>query len=142
MSITGAEVRDRVRSVCAGDPFNFTASPTPFSFDLAPTGTIDEMFRVEVEGLQVIGGFNYTEDRTDRLDVWVARKYAGNPETAYRRLQVDASSIRAAIIRDGVQVSGEYCVPDGDATFGMQREVGKEYAVLRLALPVNYETTL
>lgn len=141
MSIDGFTIRDRVRSVCASDPFFFTEAVTPFSFELQPSGQIDQVFRIEVTGGEVIGGFNYTEDRTDELAIWVARKYAGHPDAAYRQLQVDITSIRAAVIRDGAETSGEYIVPNGNA-FELQREVGKEFCVVKLALPINYEAEL
>ena len=132
-------IRARVRSVCASQPFGFTQAQTPFSFELQPSGAIDEVFRVETDGGSVIGGFNYLEERTDLLSIWVARKYAGDPDAAYQRLLTDASSIRAAVIRDAHAVSGEYGVPAEGAGLSVQRP-GGEFAVLRLTLPVNYET--
>lgn len=141
--MTATEIRDRVCSVVAASPFRYTQARTPFSFDLQPSGELDDVFRVEsTGGSEVIGGFNLTEERTDRLEIWVAKKYAGDPDQAYRRLVTDANSIRAAVIRDGVVVSGEYCVPNGDAEFTIAREPRNEFAVLRLAVPVNYETSI
>jgi hypothetical protein len=49
--------------------------------------------------------------------------------------------LRAAVIRDGL-LSGEYIVPDGEAGWAPEQELGREYAVLRMTLPVNYETSV
>lgn len=138
--MTSDQIRARVESVCAGAPFALTRAQTPFSFDLQPSGAIDDVFRLEQGGSEVIGGFNYSEDRTDELQLWVAKKYQGDPEGTYQRLLTDASSVRAAVIRDGLS-SGDYIVPDTPAGFSVQRDPGKEYAVLRLTIGVNYEAT-
>ena len=133
-------LRDRVTSVCVG--LGFTTAQTPFSFELQPSGVIDEVFRIETESLGVVGGFNFTEDRTDLVNIWVARKYAGEPEAIYRRLQQDIGSIRSAVVRDGAVTSGEYAVPDDGWSATVARETGKEFAVLRIAIPCNYEYQL
>ena len=132
-------IRERIQSVCARQPFGFTRAQTPFSFELQPSGGIDEVFRVETEASAVIGGFNYLEERTDLLSIWIARRYAGDPDATYQRLLRDANSVRAAVIRDAHQYSGEYGIPSEDAGLTIQRP-GGEFAVLRLQLPVNYET--
>lgn len=140
MSVLQIEtIRDRIRSLCAGAPFDFLPARTPFDFDQQPTGEIDATFRVTSDGIGVIGGFNFTEERTDLVHIWVARKLAGDPDAAYRALQVDISSLRAAVIRDGVSTSGDYHVPDEGAGFQIDHSPGREFAVLRLDLPVNYE---
>lgn len=140
--MTLTEIRDRVSSVCASAPFGFTRAATPFSFELQPSGGINEVFRIESEAGSVIGGFNYIDDRTDLLQIWVARKYDADPERMYQRLVTDATSLRAAVIRDGCQVSGDYSIPDGGLGVSIQREAGKEFAVVRVTVPVNYETTV
>ena len=140
--MTSDEIRNRIASVCASQPFSFVRAQTPFSFDLQPTGVIDEVFRTEQAASLVIGGFNYTEERTDLVTIWVARKHAGDPDQTYQRLLTDASSLRAAVIRDGCQVSGEYSVPNDGSAVSLQREPGREFAVLRITVPVEYETTV
>lgn len=137
--MTSDEIRNRIASVCAGQPFGFHQATTPFSFDLQPSGDLDQVFRIEQESLSVVGGFNFTEDRTDLVTIWLARKYFGDPDATYTRLVTDIGSIRSAVMRDGAQVSGEYVVTDGGGGFSVQRGVGQEFAVLRLALPVNFE---
>jgi hypothetical protein len=131
-------VRDRVASICAGAPFEFVEAETPFNFKLQPTTQIDQVFRITCESDSVIGGFNYSEERTDIVEIWVARKELGAPRTAYRALVTDVSSLRAAIIRDGATGGGDYTVPDG-AGFSIQHDDGQEYAVARVTVPVNYE---
>lgn len=140
MATTIDVLRDRVASICAGDPFGLTLAATPFSFELQPTGVIDGVFRLTSESDQVIGGFNYSEERTDTIELWVARKQAGEPDAMYRALLTDATSIRAAVIRDGT-TSGEYHVPAERGGFSQRHDAGREYAVLRLSLPINYEAT-
>ena len=90
----------------------------------------------------ITGGFNYSEERTDTMRIWVARKQQADPEGTYARLQVDARSLRAAIVRDGHQDGGDYSVPDAGDGVRIQREAGKEYAVLQFTIPVNYEAGL
>lgn len=142
MATTIATIRDRIGSVCAGDPFGLLEAVAPFDFDLQPTGQIDGVFRLTSEEYSVIGGFNYSEERTDRVEIWIARKQAASPNTAYRALLADASSLRAAVIRDGVTGGGDYIVPDAGSGFSVNHDPGREYAVMRLTLPVNYEATV
>jgi hypothetical protein len=138
--LTPDGLRDRVTSVCAR--LGYLQAQTPFSFELQPSGAVDEVFRIEGEALTVIGGFNYTEERTDLLTIWLARKHHSAPTEMYRRLTQDVSSIRAAVVRDGHQTSGEYSVPDDGWAWTIQRETGNGFAVLQVAMPCNYETTL
>lgn len=138
MATTILAVSDRIGSICAGDPFQFVQAGSPFDFDSQPTGQIDQCFRITSESGPVSGGFNYSEERTDRLQIWVARKQAGDPNAMYRLFQADVSSIRAAVIRDGSTGGGDYIVPDGGG-FDMKHDNGREFAVLRVTLPVNYE---
>lgn len=133
-------LRDRVTSVCAGDPFGFIPAGTPFNFDLQPSGTIDTAFRITADLGAPVGGFNYSEQRTDPMQIWVARKQGADPRETYRQLMTDASSLRAAVIRDSL--AGDYDVPDGGSSAVIQHEAGREYAVLRLTVPINYETTV
>lgn len=132
-------IRDRVASVCASAPFAFMQAMTPFDFDLQPTGMIDGVFRLTSQTGSVIGGFNYSEERTDLVDIWVARKQKADPQSAYRQLLTDASSLRAAVIRDGVSNGGDYHVPADGAGVSIDHESGREYAVLKLTIPLNYE---
>jgi len=142
MATTIAVLRDRIASVCARSPFTLTQAATPFDFDLQPTGQIDGVFRLTSEAGDVIGGFNYSEERTDRVEIWIARKQAASPGGAYRLLLADATSIRAAVIRDGVTGGGDYHVPPDGAGMSINHDPGREYAVLRLTLPINYEATV
>lgn len=135
-------IRERIASVCAASPFGFVPAVTPFGFDLQPTGSIEEVFRVESEAAGVIGGFNYLEDRTDAVTIWLARKQAADPQAVYTRLLVDASSLRAALVRDGATGGGDYSVPDSGAGMSLSHDTGREFAVLRLSLHVNFEAQL
>lgn len=140
MATTIDVVRDRVASICASAPFAFGEAVSPFDFDRQPTTAIDQIFRITSEPSQVIGGFNYSEERFDILAVWVARKQASDPNGMYRTLLTDASSIRAAVIRDGT--NGDYSVPNDGAGFSINHDAGAEFAVLRVLVPVVYEATV
>jgi hypothetical protein len=135
-------IRARVASVCAGEPFRFTQALEPFSFDRQPTGDIDEVFRVEAEGGKVIGGMGYSETRQDVLRIWVARKYSADPDGTYQTLVTDASSLTAAIVRDGATGGGDYDVPDQGRGSKFLHDDADEFAVLRLSIVVDYETLL
>ncbi len=136
-----SDLIDRINSVCASDPFRFTQALSPFDFTKQPTGAIDQVFRVEVEGSSVIGGLNYSEDRTDLATVWVARKHLSEHNALYRLMETDITSLNAAIIRDGSTGGGDFHVPDG-GSFELRHDPGLEYAVARLQLLINYETDL
>ena len=110
-------------------------------FDQQPTGLIDGAFRLTVEPGTVIGGFHMSEERTDLVVIWVARKHAADPQVAYEQLLTDVSSLTAGVVRDGAFGGGDYAVPDGTGV-SIEHENGREFAVARLQFPVNYEVQL
>jgi len=131
----------RVNSLCASVPFVFGLSVSPFDFDHQPTGNIDQVSRVTVEGQSVIGGLNFSEERTDLVTIWIARKQTAAPQSAYHLLLTDVTSLTAAVTRDGATGGGDYAVLDGGGV-SFEHEDGREFAVARLSLPINYETQL
>ena len=135
-------ILNRLNSLCATAPFSWTQSVSPFDFTHQPSTNIDEVFRVELEGKtpHVVGGFNFSEERTEVFLVWVARLLNADPQAAYRLLTTDVTSLTSAITRDGAG-AGDYAVLDG-AGATIDHKKGDEFAVARLALPINYETTL
>jgi hypothetical protein len=134
------EIVDRIRSVLVASPFEYVESQSPFDFTQQPVGSIDGAFRVIDRGTpRVKGGFRYSEDRTDSVQIWVAKKFAGEPVNARRTLSRAMSSISVAVTRDGHDTSGEYVVPDDGRSYEIRAEQGAEYAVLQFTLPVNYE---
>lgn len=141
MPTTRLEVWSRLNSLCADDPFRFTRAVSPFNFDHQPSGQIDQVFRVTAEADAVIGGFNFSEERTDTVEVWVARRHMGDQSAAYESLLTDVTSLTAAITRDGSTGGGDYCVVDG-GTAQIEHPDGADYSVARLALLVNYESVL
>jgi hypothetical protein len=141
MATTRLALWGRLSSLCASDPFRLVQAQSPFDFTAQPTGQIDQVFRLTVTQEAVIGGLNFIEDRTDLFELWIARKQLNNPQEAYGFLLTDVTSITAAIARDGAETSGEYNLVDGGSV-EFSHETGKEYAVARLALPINYESTL
>lgn len=135
-------IRDRIASVCASTPFLFTEAVTPLDFDLNPSQQIDQVFRVTSEAGGIIGGFNYSEERTDLVQIWLARKHRADVPHAYRQLLTDASSLRAAVIRDGIANGGDYCVPQDGSGYSVEQPDGREFLVLRLTVPVNFDATV
>jgi len=141
MATTRVELLERLTSLCASEPFAFMPAISPFDFDQQPTGQIDQVFRVTVEPFAVIGGFRYSEERTDLFTVWVARKQKAAPQEAFTALATDVNSLFCAIVRDGSTGGGDFAVPDGDAG-SFDHENGREFAVARLVIPINYEAQL
>jgi hypothetical protein len=139
VSTTIDVLRNRVSSVCA--TLGWIEAQTPFDFDLQPSGAIDGVFRSEASAGSVIGGFNFSEERTDLITVWIARKNTATPNESYTTLLTDITSLRAAVIRDGHN-SGEYFVPDEGSVWDLTHDDGREYAVAELTLPVNYEAVV
>lgn len=131
---------DRVRSVCVS--LNLIEAAEPFSFRQQPTGAIDGCFRIVDRSQQVIGGFNFTEERTDQVVIWVAKKFAGDPTTAKQVLTRQMHSLTSAVTHDGHVASGDYSIPDTGRAYEIRADQGAEYAVLQLTIPVNYESVL
>ncbi len=143
MATTPLAIRNRLTSLCTSAPFSLTPAITPFDFTKQPSGQIEGVFRITLEGdPKPIGGFNFTEERTDRVDIWIARKQGADAQATYATCLTDAADLRAAIVRDGAQASGEYAVPDAGAGLRIEHEPNAMYAVLRLSLAVNYEVDL
>jgi hypothetical protein len=141
MATTLDAIVDRVSSVAA--TLGYFEAQTPFSFDQQPTGNLDGCFRVIGSGQNPPkGGFRFSEVRIDRVTIWVARKWAGEPRTAVRTLTRDMHSLTAAIMDDGHITSGEYAVPDDGRVHRISTEPGAEYAVLEMTVPVDYESQL
>lgn len=132
---------DRVRSVLVGDPFVYGESVTPFSFDLSPQGQFEGgVCRIEHRPGKVIGGVRRSEERTDQIEVWVARMHDGEPVRAHRLLTRDLQSITAAVVSDGHFNGGDYALADDGRGHEIRTQESWAYSVLRVTLPVNYET--
>lgn len=129
----------RVTSLCAS--LGYVQAQDAFSFDLQPSGNIDATFRIVPEAGSVIGGFNYSEERTDNFRFWVARAVGPSPQLALTRLVTDCTSLYRAVIRDGAEDGGDYAVPDG-TTLQHSHEPGQDFAVAALTIPINYEVSL
>jgi hypothetical protein len=132
-----------VRSLLVVEPFRFAESTTPFSFDRSPSGQFRQgLARVDTRSQRVVGGIRFSEERTDLLEVWVARMHDADPVRAHRSLVRDMSSIRAVVVRDGHQNGGDYAVSDDGAAHELRTQEGWAYSVLRVTLPVNYDMEL
>lgn len=138
----GTTLRDRVRSLVAGDPFWLVETPTPFDFDRVPAQLQDHAARVEWRQFAARGGFAFSEVREDDIDIWVAQVVTdGDPQATYGALQTLASSLTSAVIRDGAGV-GDYAVGDNGRRVEIQQPTGAAYQVLRLTLPCDYVLTV
>lgn len=139
--ITIDEVVDRVRSLCCSHPFGFVEAVSTVDFTKQATGRGDQVFRVMTRGGAALGQMAYVEERTDSLDLEVIRAINADYDGTRRRLLLDATSLTAAIIRDGhVTSGGEFTVPDGGRSREVIGQPGASFLTLRLTLPVNYET--
>lgn len=141
MATSRLSVLNKLNSLCAGAPFSLVQSKTPFDFEQQPTGAIDQCYRVEAQKQGVIGGMAYSSEDTDEFTIWIARKHKADPQAAYRLLVTDVDSLTAAIVRYGSTGGGDFAVPDGGSV-SFQHEPGREFAVARLAIPINYEVQL
>jgi hypothetical protein len=143
-ALTADQIVDRVRSICASEPFGFTEAVVWESFDLQPATNLDRVFRIQPPSSQrVTGGFDFYEGRTDSLQIWVARRPHGDPAAQRRALLRDMHSLTAAVTRDGLVNSGDYSVPDEGRGHAIQPAgKGKDFAVLRLTLPIEYDSQL
>ena len=135
-------VVDRVRSLCAGAPFAFVEAVGSEDFARQPVGRADGVFRVKARGGVAVGGTSYTEERTDYLDLEVIRSVGGDYPACRRALLRDATSLTAAVVRDGHVTSGAYAVPDEGRASSIVGDRGASFLTLRLTLPANYETTV
>jgi hypothetical protein len=141
--MTADVIVDRVRSVCGGAPFSLVEATAWPDFTRQPDGNIDGVFRIPPMSSQFVnGGFAFYEDRTDSMQIWVARRTNNDYDTVRRTLLKDVHSLTAAIVRDGAITSGDYHIPDGGRGHAIQEDPGHEYVTLRLTLPVNYEAQL
>jgi hypothetical protein len=131
---------NRVSSLLVED-FSFTRALDPESFDRQTAATIDGAFTLETETASQHGLMGFYDVRVDRVVIRLARKHLADPHATRRQLRQDASSIHAAMVRDGATGGGDYAVPDGGGhRIAIPR--GAEYAELRLTVPVDYETEL
>lgn len=141
-ALTGAAIVARLEALVQATPFSFGLSASPFSFDQQPNATIDQVARIDLEPRSGIAGMNYREDRVDQITIWVARRLKFDAGETRAQLLEDGETLRAAIVRDALEDSGDYSVPDGGAGIRVQHDRNKDFAVLRLTLPVQYEAQL
>jgi hypothetical protein len=140
--VTSDALVNRVRSICAGTTFNLRESQSTEDFSFQPSGAHDGVFRVQLRGGSVRSGLNYSEERTDLIDVMVTQAINANYHTATDTARKLANSLTVAIIRDGHETSGDYSVPDQGRAMGIEGREGDAMLTLRLTLPANYETTV
>jgi hypothetical protein len=142
-ALTADVIVDRVRSLCCAPPFEMVEAVTWDSFDLQPAQNANAVFRIMPPSSQrVVGGFDYWEDRTDSMQVWVQLQHKQDHVAARRLALQYVHSLTSAIVRDGTSVSGDYSVPDEGRGHAIVSYPGKDYLALRLTLPINYDSQL
>lgn len=141
MAATTADaIVNRIRSICSGPVFQLEEAVSWVDFDLQPESNIDGVYRIPPPSSQgSLGGFGYSEDRTESLQIWVARKHNGEYAAVRRALSNDVHSLTAAIIRDAHQVSGDYGVTDEGRGHAGAEVPDATYMTMRLTLPINYD---
>lgn len=136
-ALTGDAIVDRVRSLCV--TLGFGEAIRWDTYADQPTTSIDQCFRVlPLRSGTVAGGFDFYEDRTDVLDIWIARKHGGNYDTVRRVLLQDVHSLTSVVARD----SDDYHVMDAGRSHAITADKGAEFCTLRLSLTVNYDAQL
>lgn len=139
MATTARTIRDRVRALLEASPFEMTQAVSPFDLVHQPAGELDQVFRIESETTSVQAYIGPGEERTDLLQIYLARKQFDDANACYEALLDDADAIRAAIIADGPLGDGDYGVPDAGHGISLTHDSGAEFSVARLTVPVNYE---
>lgn len=141
--MTGDQIVDRVRSVCLGPDFSLVEAAHWQSFDYQPSQNDDRVVRVPPMASQrTLGQFGFAEDRTDSLQIWLALRHGGDLDATRRALGQYVHSLTAACVRDAFEQSGDYAVLDEGRGHSIVSDPAKEYVMLRLTLPVNYEAQL
>lgn len=142
-AMTVDQIVDRVRSICTGPDFQFIEAVSWNTFDMQPTTNLDKVFRIPPpSSQQTHGRFGYAEDRTDSLQIWLARLVNADYDQTRRALLQDMHSLTAAVVRDAYEQSGDYAVLDGGRGHAIVEDPGQAYVALRLTLPINYEAQL
>jgi hypothetical protein len=137
-----ATILDAVRSLVTAPPFALQETPALFDFDRVPAQLEGDSVRVEMARVQTVGGFAFSEEAIDDLEVWVAFVVdQADPRASYRHLQVLASSLTSAIVRLGTG-AGDFAVPDTGRRMEIAQPPGAAYQMLRLTVPVDYMVTL
>jgi hypothetical protein len=129
-----------VRAVVEAAPFYLTPTQTPYGFDLQPADNIDGTYRLVPQTYRSVGAFNWYETRQDTLELWVARAHGGDMTAAMDGLVTMASSLVAAIAREGV--TQDFDLMDGGRASDVGADPGQSYAVARIALPLSYAARL
>lgn len=143
-TITIVDILDRIRAICSGPVFGFTEAPSWVSFDLVPSLAMNGTFRIPPPSSQSTKGrFDFSEERTESVQIWVARPVNSDYPAVREQLLEDRDALIAAIVRDAFQVSGDYNVPSEGRGYVIQPErTDTNYVSLRLTLAVNYDAQL
>ncbi len=139
MALTEDALVDRVREVCVD--LGFVEAVT-LDFDRQPEGAADGTFAVRLSGLAPIGRMGFTEEWRGTIQVSILRQMQDDYQECRRSLLQDVRRVRAGIVRDGAETSGEYAVEDPGTTLAIEPVPGGNYLIGRVTVPINAETTL
>jgi hypothetical protein len=129
-----------VRAVVEAAPFGLVPTQTPYGFDLQPADNIDGTYRLVPQSYRSVGAFDFHETRFDTFDLWVARGHGGDLTTAMDGLLLTATSLVAAIAREGNR--RDFDLMDEGRGFEVGRDPGQSFAVARVTLPLSYAASL
>jgi hypothetical protein len=129
-----------VRAVVEADPFYLTPAASPYGFELSPQDTISGAYRLVPLSYRTVGAFDFSETRYDTFELTVARSHGGDMTAAMDGLVTLASSLVAAVAREG-QVR-DFDLLDEGRTYEVGRDPGQTYATARLVLPLSYAARL
>jgi hypothetical protein len=138
--LTLPPVWDRINSVVARTPFAFTQAREPFSFELQPATNLDQVYRVDAELTETIGYIGPAQCEEWAVTIWLARMHQGKPQTAYRRLQVDCTSLASAWLDDAL--AGDYNVDGFRSSVALPPEGDAPYLVGQLRAIVDFDRAL
>jgi hypothetical protein len=136
-AITEAAVIDRIRAVCAGEGLTEVVGP---DFSRQPLEQIDRTYRVDFLEDAPIGAIGSHEEARGTAVVEVARLTNDDDKATRRSLWVDARTLIAAIVQDGIL--NDYAVEDGGRTVEIETPDGAAFMLMRARVPVNFEADL
>ncbi len=139
MATTEAALIERVRGVITDLGYREAIG---FDFSRLPSGQEDGAFTVRLTSDLPRGGMGFREEAQSTVLVTVARSLKDDYQAARATSYEDARAVLSALVHDGADTSGEYCVEDTGRSVEIVTPPGASYLEARLRLAVNFEATL
>jgi len=142
--LTADQILDRWRAILSGPVFNYIEAISWVSFELQPTTNLDAVYRLVPPASQsTVGHFDYHEERTESVQLWLSRQVQNDYDAVRTRLIQDKDAIIAALTRDAFQDSGDYnLVSEGRGYAVTPERRDASFVSLRLTLAINYDAQL